>query len=217
MSQELSVLFIRLSQFSTLIPFVFGLLYFRTLNKSFRVLFAFIVFSGIMEYVAYWYVRNISSNNLPPLHAYTVIELGFLSYIFCKEVFPKVRYLFGLIMVTGSLLAVLNAFVWGNLNAMNHISRSFECLVLVILSLAFFRQSLSTEKLVVPVLMQPMFWFSSAVLLYFSINLLFFMLFNEVFNQGNQLFVLGSNLHSFTNIFTNLLFAQSFRCFRKGA
>jgi hypothetical protein len=169
-----------MSQISILIPVISGMVYYARLNVSFKVFWWFVLFSMFMEYFATWYSRHIATNNLPPLHFYTIIELGFISYVLCRYLFHRWKGAFVFIVSTGIIIAVLNATVWGSLHQMNHVSRSYESMLLVIGSLLFFRKSLNDIDLKVPVFRQPMFWFSTGVFLYFSVNLLFFMLYNNV-------------------------------------
>jgi hypothetical protein len=211
---DYQTLFIRISQVSTFIPVIFGLYYVKRVDANFRVLLGFVLLSLFIEYFGTWYSHNVSANNLPPLHFYTVAELGFLTFIFCSSLFLNWRKVFYSVLISGILIALLNATVWGTLYTMNDISRSFESIVLVIFCLIFFRRSLYNIVMNQPLFKQPMFWFSSGVFLYFSVNLLFFMLFNEVLKQNRETTVFGQVLHSITNILTNLLFAQSFRCFK---
>jgi hypothetical protein len=211
---DFQTIFIRVSQVSTFIPVILGLYYIIRLDTNFKVLLGFVLLSLFIEYFGTWYSHNVSANNLPPLHFYTVVELGFLSFIFCRSMFLNWKLLFAAVLIIGITIALLNATVWGTLYTMNDISRSFESIVLVIFCLIFFRRSLYNIVLNRPLFKQPLFWISSGVFLYFSVNLLFFMLFNEVLKQNKEMAVFGQLLHSITNILTNLLFAQSFRCFK---
>ncbi len=217
MTFELKQTLINISQVSAFIPVIFGLYYAKKLDTSFRILLGFVLLSLFMEYFATWYKHHYG-NNIPPLHFYSIIEFSCLTYIFCNTLFSTQRNsLFSLAFSFGMILAILNVTLFGSIYEMNNIARTYDCVVLVLFSLIYFRKSLTILPNAEPIFEQPMFWFSNAVLVYFPINLLFFLFFNKLYVNHPEIARVGFMLHSLANITANILFAQAFRCFRKAA
>lgn len=210
------IIYIAISQFSSIVPVLAGLFSYKRLTLSFGVFFYFLIFAMFMEFFAVWYARNIHNNNLPPLHLYTLVESGCFGFLFCKELFEaRWKRIFAIFFIVELILGYLNAFVIGSIYEMNIVARTFEFVVLTIFCLIFFRQSLSNEKATVPIFHQPMFWLSAGGLIYFSVNALFFLLYNRLVESGVEWLRTGKILHACANILANLLFAQAFLCYRK--
>lgn len=204
------------SQLSSVIPFILGLLYYKRLNIAFRVFFFFMAFAMVAEFFIVWYARNIGNGNVQLMHVFTLVEYTSYCYLFCRELFPsKWKQLFWGLFMLELILVLANAFVIGAVYEVNSFARTFEFVVLATFSLIFFRQSLVIEKGTLPIFKQPMFWLSAGVLLYFSVNTLFFLLFNKLLDEGADWIQMGKVLHAYVNILANLLFAQAFLCFRK--
>lgn len=216
MEIEIKKILIELSKLSAFIPVIVGLYYAKKLDTRFKVLLGYVLLSLFMEYFASWYGHVLKRNNMPPLHVYALIELGFLAYIFCHALFDQKRNkVFYWILGIGVIVAILNASILGSLYKMNIIFKSYETIVLVILCMIYFKKSLVILPDSEPIFKQPMYWYSTAVLIYFPVNLLFFMLFNELFENSIEILRVGMILHSLFNIVANLLYTRVFRCFRK--
>lgn len=207
---------ILLSQLSAFIPVVMGFVCFKRLNPSFKLFFFFTVFGLFTEFFIVWYVRNVSSNNLPLLYVFSLAEYFSFTVVFCYYLFSaQWKRLHLIFLCIGLILTLLEVFVWSSKDNMNSIFRTFESVLLVGFSLMFFWKSLAVEKNDIPIFKQPMFWYSAGVLIYFSVNLLFFLLFNKLVVQNSHWLETGKLLHAGVNTLANLVFAQSFLCFRR--
>jgi hypothetical protein len=207
--------FVIASQYSSFIPVIAGVGNYKRLTHPFKILVLFTCIACFTEFFASWYAANINRNNLPPLHVYTLVEFGFLFYVFCQYLLPKRAWILWIVGIFPAILVGIgNAFVFGSLYQMNDISRAFTSIILVLCSFVFFVKSLRVD-VYLPLLHNPMFWFCCAVFIYFSINLFYFLFFNQVLMQDKSLISFGIQLHAVVNILCNLLYAKSFQCFNK--
>lgn len=215
MEQNLRTVLITLSQISAFVPVCFGLLNYARLDKTFKALLVFTCIALFTEYFANWYAHNVNPNNLPPLHVYSLIEFGFLSWVFCAQLNSKAKYVvWGVLLCVAAGFAYYNACVQDGWYKMNDIARTFNSIVLTCFSLVFFLRMLRID-FPAPLQNNAAFWYTGAVFIYFSINLFFFLLFNRITDKPDGIKLMGLGIHSTVNIIANLLYAQSFRCFKQ--
>jgi hypothetical protein len=203
------------SEASLIIPICAGVLAFKNLNGVFKTLFYFFCFSVFIEIGAEW-LAYFHKNNMPLLHFFTIPEFLVYLYVFIANVdFISNKRL----LIFGGLLGIfLTAFtdiyLFEGLFKFNSVTRSFESIILLFFALLHFYLffKFKSEKIA---WVEPMFWFSLSIIVYFSLNLFFFMLAN-LFQVINGLpIAFGSKMHSVFNTISNILFAISFKCFRK--
>ncbi len=202
------------SQASVLIPVSAGFIYYNNLKRPFRILFYFFCFSFFIEIGAEIMAR-FYRNSMPLLHFFTVPEFLMFLYVFLTFFMSTKNRnaLFYCGLASILIFALLDMFFWDGPYKFNSVARSFESLVLVLLSLVFYF-TLFKEHVEISAWKLPMFWFSTSVLIYFSLNLFFFMLANLLHLIDGSPFSFGNQMHSIVNIFANTLFAISFRCIR---
>jgi hypothetical protein len=151
-----------------------------------------------------------SRSNFFLLHFYTVIEFTFISlfYInFFKSYFkPTIGYI-GILLFLG--VATIDYRING-IEAMDDFSVSVECITFIAYSLFLFYFILK-NLLYNNLLSEPVFWTNSAILVYFSGNLLLFVFNNYLLKTAptNESF-LWSTIHSFFNIVYNIILAIGF-------
>ncbi|MES2559209.1 MAG: hypothetical protein V4590_05685 [Bacteroidota bacterium] len=207
-------LLVNLSQFSAFVPVIAGMVYFTKLDNGFKALAVFVCIALVTEYFANWYAQHINGNNLPPLHIFSLIEYGFLSWVFCTRITVKYKWwVWFVLFIIAMGFAWYNAFIKGGWHRMNDFARTYDSIVLTIFSLVFFLRMLRVD-MIIPMHTNALFWYTCAVFIYFSINLFFFLFFNQIADKPDGIKTLGLGIHAMVNIFANLLYAQSFRCFR---
>lgn len=207
---DLTVLLIRISQFSSLIPVFVGFLFYKKLNRVFKTLVWILVFSSLVELIAFL-LRKYLGNNLPLLHIFTIIEFCMFLYVFYKGVKIK-QSLYFLLIAAFILLACFDAFVFNKISTFNSIAKPAESLVFTIVALYYYYYNLQ-ENNTVSIFYQPMYWFSTGILIYFSVNFFMFLLMNTLLSINQGMGYLEYNIHSISNIIANLLFAISFTRF----
>jgi len=207
--------YIRISQLSVVIPLISGLIFFKKLDKPFKLLFAFICFSALIE-IGSSVMVHLYNNNMPLLHLYIFFEFCIFMYIihlFFKEkkMLSKVILISLIVFV---LTAIADAVFLDGIWKFNLYAHSLESMILVAFSLAYY-YLFYKENQEMLVWRQPMFWFITGIFFYFSLNFFFFLLQKFLLIQNPSTSTIPTFIHAMTNIITNILFAISFRCFRR--
>lgn len=173
------------SQFIILLPFIIGLV-----NKSYnnierKYLFSAIIL-GIIAEILMVAAIYLWRNNMPVVHIYTVIEFIFLASVFYNgqlKILNSKQY--KLLILAFIFLSIFNTIFFQGIWMWNSNIRSLEGAILISLSLLYFFTLI--KKLTIPSPARTFqFWFSIAVLFYFSGNLLIFIYSNHLTELGIQ-------------------------------
>ena len=207
-------IYITLSQTTVVIPIIAGVTFFKKINKPFKILFWFFVISAFFE-IQTNICAKIFHNNMPGLHLFSFIEMLTFSSVYYyhfieKKILTLLIFINAIIFI---LVAFANAFVYDGLCFPNTISRSYSSVSLTCYSLIYFYY-LFKKDFQYYSWQYPMFWTSIGVLLYFGLNLFYFMLLNYLIKNATFTGYVSTYTHAAINIIANCLFAQSFRCHR---
>jgi hypothetical protein len=205
------LILIRLSQFSSLIPVLIGLIYYQNLNKPFKRLVWFLTFFAFVEFTGYL-IAKLFGNNMPLLHIFTILEFAMLLSVFINYFNISVKYYLGAVFLF-TIIVLLDAIGLKNLFIFGSVAKPLESIVFTIVSLYFYYKILN-NNLQDKLLNQPMFWYSSAILVYFSINFFQFLLLNVIMKESINIGYLDNNIHSIINTLTNLIYTLSFVSFK---
>ncbi|MFZ4796767.1 MAG: hypothetical protein ACOYMA_04690 [Bacteroidia bacterium] len=208
---ETAQILIRISQFSSIIPVIIGLFFYKKLNKSFKRLVWFLLFFVLMEYTSDWLAKEIG-NNMPLSHIFTVIEFGMLISVFIAYFKIQLKYYFMLFFIF-FFIAIIDAFLLKNIDTFSSLAKPIEIVIFTIAALYFYYQKLNNNQHV-DLFKQPMFWFSTSILIYFSINFFMFLLAKTIIKEAINIGFIDYNIHSITNTIANLLYAMAFLSFK---
>jgi hypothetical protein len=204
-----------ISGFSIALPLAIGLIKLKSLGREFGLVFVFIIISFAVEIITD--IMSINRhNNLWLGNIFFLLECFFWSVIIRRWLETRKIRLFILIFLAAYLV------FWGfttffvlDFYKFNSYARAIESFVFVFLS-CFLLIAVSTDTTQV-IFKNPKFWFGSALLIYFSVNLIVFGTVNYISSNQGQLMNNTWMIHSVTNIFANLLFGVGFLCIRKKA
>lgn len=149
-----------------------GLLFFRRAERPFNWLSALIILTLASELTAKYVAFGLHESNSIVYHIFSPIE--YLMYVQIFRLFLNYRKSEGLLwlsVVVLFTLEVVNTIFFQSLSETNTNVMIAESVFLVLLSLALFnrmRQSPGYENIAT----QAVFWFNSAVLCYYSFNIL---------------------------------------------
>jgi len=149
-----------------------SLVFISKISRPYKVLCVLIVVTFVSELLAKYVSFTLKSNHNIVYHFFVVIEYGFYCLIF--------HYLFKNIIASRILLSsfifllgaeVLNTIYLQSIKRSNTNILILEAIFLVVCSLFLFKKQ--REKInYKSVLLEPVFWFSSAILVYYSFNTL---------------------------------------------
>lgn len=198
-----------IAAFACIVPILTGLFRYKQLPKTTRIFFYFILYCGFSEWLAY-YLAQTQHNNLPPLYLFTLVEFG----IFCYVLIPQLtlinrwskQILWGMIILMLCLLAL--DIVIHSIYRWNTISRTSECFLIVLMSLAYLLEHFQSDKNI-NLSREYIFWIATGAGMYFAVSF-FYNLFAIRVTMHMRLNVILQTVHLLASTLSYLFFAFSF-------
>lgn len=188
-----------------LIAAIFGIRSYRFADKNERLIVYLMVIACVCELISSALWRG-HLNNIWVSHVLAPVEFALLGSYFGSH-FGRVMYQIVIGFVIGfAAFALFNVFVLNRPTEMNDLPRTIECALLIVLSLLVYgkiMQSFTQRKLTD----LPIFWFNSAVIIYFSSNVLLFYFSHYVANLSNGLSTWIWSFHLFFMTIYYVLFS----------
>ena len=206
---DISNALVIISQAISVLPLVVGIICFRFLKSYLRPIFLLTIVAAFTEIIIYLF-RITNHNILVGSYTYTLIEFILLSLFYIRffSVYFK-TYIFTINIFVFLLLCFISSCFFGNQLA-NQYNTAVESLVLTCYCLYLF-YFLIKNLLFDNLLETPVFWINTAVLFYFTGNLMIFV-FNAYIaghlSERNAL--LWNVTHTFFNVSMNILFSIGF-------
>ncbi len=193
-----------LSIVSGLFPFILGLSLFRKLNTALRLLLLLFGIALLFEAFGYYlYFFTTFRSNVLIFHFYTLIECSLFIFVFSFwQNDSKLKRVLRITIPGFAFLWIGSKLFFENFDQHDNYTNSLECVLLV--GVSFRTLYVVNQDRLKDILREPRFWISSAVLIYFSANLLPFALGSIIVNWGFP--------HALVNIISNLLYAGGFLC-----
>ena len=156
--------------FALFVVSLFGLLRFSKIDIGFKWLVSLVFLTLVLEITAKVLPNYYNFSNSILYHFFTLVEYGIYVIIFSKffnsQRISKILYVSWVVLL---IAEVLNTIYYQPLNESNTNIMIFESVLLVFFSLVLFikiKNSLYYENL----LLEGVFWFNSAILVYYSFN-----------------------------------------------
>lgn len=194
-----------------LLGFVAGVVKYKILSKSLRLILLFVVF-GILTEVTMDVLKEFGMRNTMPVgniyFPISILILGFFYFFLLKNYVNK-NVIIGVI-ATFELLCILNYIYIQNLQEFPNITAAVGALIIIAFSIIMFARLISEAK-VKKLWKEPVVWISTAFLIYFSANFFFYILFNlnvefsMDFTRQVYLFYIGFNILLYALIFIGFL------------
>jgi len=195
-----------ISVLSGIIPVVAAIFNYRQIDKILRIFTAYLIISFLFD-VGFWFAPLVGvANDMPLVHLYLAISLGFFSIIYWKLFLTSVLKKATIILST----ITLGILLYNSLSIWSYpsISNTAISIFLIILSLIYFYQLLNRQEFVY-IEKQGLFWINAGVLFYSAVNIFFFML---LFRFPPEMRAKVYMIHSLTNIIANLLYSTGLLC-----
>ncbi len=191
---------------SILIPIFFALLNFKQAKADARLIFYYLIVSGLINLVA---ITVMKKNNLPLLHIYTIVEaVLILSYLRTLFIEPKIRKVLQFTIILFPILCILNLTFLQSIKTFNTHTRPLEAILITFFCLLYLYKSGFTENWI----NKPSSWFNMGILIYFPVACIIFILSNYmVFVQKNKVMNhLVWDVHAFLVLIMYLIWARGF-------
>ena len=178
-------LFLKLTAYSSFLPLILGLFTFSVNSKPIRYLILLSAVACISE-VTGAYLASQQISNLFLFHFYPPIELCLLLVIYSlnlRYVVPeKYFWITGMLYL---LFSLINTLYFQPLHVFNTYGRGVESFLVLGLAIGYsilllYQPSEDRNR------NRPMFWINTGILLYFSVNLVFFFMSNYLLENFSQ-------------------------------
>ncbi len=197
---------------SGFLPVIAALYNYRHLDDILKIVAAYLVVSVLVDCgldiasSSYFHVVN----NYPALHIFIIITLLFFSVIYYKAFFnPVFKKITVVISVLTFLLLIATLIFVEGLRAYATIANTLLGVPLIIFSLAYFYQLLTRQEFI-HIEKQGLFWINAGILLYYTINIFLFMLFDRMTSDHKLAYY--AMINNSSNIISNILFTVGFLC-----
>ncbi|MCP9763543.1 hypothetical protein [Lacihabitans soyangensis] len=195
MINDFLIWFLDYVQYFLILPLAVGILNYKYLKGETMAVFYYILIAIFFEILSRTLMHLKVRNTLPFLHLYTVVEFS-IFWLFYYRFFKVFYSPLGMkvLLVTFLLFAILNAIFLQKINTFNTYARGFESLIMIALSLMAFNKIIVELDTRYPT-SQPVFWVNSALLFYFSGNLVVFVMSNYI-SGDNKLLLVSWGIHA---------------------
>lgn len=192
-----------------LFPFIIVLINLRKISKQLLPIFWLLIINIVVEIINIIFAK-LSLNNQYIFHYFTVAEFTLISLFYSFFFGNYFNSLFIKLLIPLFLIgAYIDSRVNG-LNTVNNFSAAVESIILIFYSLFFFYyvlKNLVFENL----LATPVFWLNTAILFYFSGNLILFVFSNHMERIDSIKYgILWSVIHTFFNVLYNVFLSLGF-------
>ncbi|QGY42865.1 hypothetical protein GM418_04100 [Maribellus comscasis] len=179
--------FIYLNWTSILVPFIAGIFNFRYFDKNLKIIFSFVCYGTANEVftrLLFW-LADVK-NAMPLLHLYGAISLGllFAFYFYVlkslidKRIYLILTFVFFIYWVVNSLF-IQSIFEYPSLPS------SLGDILIILLSIMYFYKVMMEAK-IVKLADEPSIWINTAILIYYTGNLFFYILFNNILEVSRE-------------------------------
>lgn len=167
------------------IPFVYGIFKYKSI-KNYKWLFYFICLGSVNEIVNRILIVSGVHNTLLLSHIYAFVSFMLLS-LFYQSVLKNFigRKWFLILMLGFSMFYAVNLVFLQSIQDYPDLPFSISSLVFITLSLLYFYKIMIEAK-IVKLTSEPLFWINTGIIIYFTGNLFFHILFNLMLNSSRE-------------------------------
>jgi hypothetical protein len=198
---------------SILIPIFIFIPKFKIAKTEFRLLFYYLLISGIINTIAIL-VRRYHVSNLPLLHLYTIVEAVFLLSYF-RQIFedPKIKKILTFLIFVFPIICILNFSFLQSIYTFNTYTRPLEAILITFFCMLYLYRSGFSENW----LNNPINWINMGILIYFPAACIIFILSNYFIASTNALMkTMVWNIHAALVLFMYLIWARGFKLISNG-
>lgn len=198
---------------SILIPIFILIFKFKIAKTEFRLLFYYLIISGLINTTALILTRYHVSN-LPLLHLYTIVEAVFiLSYL--RQIFEdaKIKKILLFIIFIFPIVCILNFSFLQSIYTFNTYTRPLEAILITFFCILYLYRSGFSENW----LNNPINWINMGILIYFPAACIIFILSNYFIASSNAVLkTMVWNVHAALVLLMYLIWARGFKLINNG-
>jgi hypothetical protein len=202
---------------SILIPILLGLLKYRQLSVSAKLIYWYLIVSAVFTGASLLISRYYHQNSMPVSHLFTIVELAII-VLFYKNLREEDRktnlYVYVIILFT--VVCVINALFFQSIYTYNSYTKSVEAIICMLFALKFFATIAADMSSSNKIIARPDFYFNGGIFLYFSGAFMLFVFSNFIItNLSLSNFFTIWTIHAALVLIMYLLFSIGFLLCKK--
>lgn len=192
-----------------LIPFFIGLFRYSQI-KRIRFLFFFICYGILHETAFIVFIKLGGGNSMPLSHLYAHVSF-YLLCLFYQEILKELvrKKYFYFLMASFFVLWLIDLVFFGSFFEYPSFPKSISTIVTILFSIGYFYK-IMVEAKVQKLAKEPLIWINTSILIYFTGNLFYYILFNLIFDYSNDFLKLTSFYFNILNGLFYLLISIGF-------
>jgi hypothetical protein len=195
----------------TFIPLIVGAIYFKKFDRGLIFFYLFVVLAVLTELTTKIGIHIIGIKNTMPIgHIYIAGACLLTGLFFSVQLkgFVKKKIIVGIIIFFEAF-AIFNMFFIQNLYEFPSISGATGAIMLVTFSILLFTKIMIEGK-IKNLVAEPVIWLNSAVLIYYSSNFFFYILYNIILGFSREFSLRTISIFNFINAIFYVLITISF-------
>lgn len=185
------------------ITLLVGLYTYKQLNKELKMLFYYVAVGFCTEIFIWLLLKAGVKNNTPGLHFYIMFEFMIWAFFYmqCLKGFVHKKYII-VVTVLFEVYCIINMFFIQDLKSYPF-TRTIEDLLMVLFAVLFYTKVISDAR-IENLSKSPFIWINSSVLLYFTGNFFYNLMFVYMLNV-DRMFILSTAVYIF-GLFNSLYY-----------
>ncbi|WP_374950429.1 hypothetical protein [Mucilaginibacter sp.] len=163
-----------LAPLSVLIPAFFGIKYYKSLTNPFRIIFWFVIFSGLVNAINLMMMFVLYMQTLVVLHFYTIFEFIFISMFYRCFQNKAGRNVINALMVIFALLCLINFVFFQKITSFNTYTRTTGAIIIIGYCVQYFFKQ-SERDIDSNWASNGLNWLNAGILIYYASGIFFFM------------------------------------------
>ncbi len=193
---------------SVVIPIFTALFNYRFLNTQLKIIFAFILFSGIVDFVSI----ILAEHNIPNLsifHIYTIFEFAFISWFYKIQFKGIANKIIPVLIIVFAILCIINFIFIQYKIEFNTYTRSVEVIIIIIYCILYFANQSKIDNNYNWSSIS-LNWINAGILISYSSSLFTFVFSNYLLTAGKQINNIVWGSYGTIVILEYILFAVGF-------
>jgi len=195
---------------SVLVPLIIGLNRYKKTSIGHRFLLCMLAFSALTTIIARVFAY-VYRNNLIVIQSYTVGEFLFLAgFYYCQFQSKVMKRIIIVLLTLFSIFTIYLIVIFIGVIRFDDYAPSGESILLIFLSIALFNKNNESLSRIAIWHQDPINWFNTGILLYFSGSLFIFLLSNYITDPKTMVYQIVWNIQITFLVLLSLLFAIGF-------
>lgn len=171
---------------SILLPFFTGLIYFKRFNTSLKLFYMYVAYGTVNEIVIFVLRYYGLSNTMPFINLYQIITFPILVLFYSNLICKRALTRFSIILISlFELYNFINLVFIQSIYDYPNITRTIATFMVIVLCIWYFYRVM-VEADIISLWDEPTIWINGALLIYYSGNLFFTVLFNLILEYSRE-------------------------------